>query len=540
MKMTIPTMIKLATWHFLKNLFLLSLSLLFLPIDTTVITAITIWNRVRLSHPIAQDDTPAPSPDQKKTVLVTGMSMSKGLVLARLFHRRGHRVIGADTHHLAMGRVSAALDKFYLLPKGSDTENTSTENVEDEDDPYVLRLLEVVKQEDVDLWISVSDVNATRKDAVAKDVIETQTKAKALQFNLKDVMNLHEKDAFMEHTRYLGLPVPDSQVVTSKNAVIEFLHRRGGLTLDEEGKGTQYILKPIGVDDIARNDMVLLPLATEQDTLRRLDAVPAFVATSSREKPSVLIQEFIRGQEFCTHALVVKGQVRAFTACPSSGVLMHYTALPEDAPLCRAMLAFTRIMATAGGSAWTGHVSFDFLVKGRRGALSPSSLPGEKDGEVGDGEEEEEDVRIFPIECNPRVHTAIVLFNDTPRLVDEYLSILDQTRERTSGGGGDDPIFPKGPLKQYYWVGQDLIERVIYPLYQHLFSGTVNRSQLGESVGEFVHHLQHWKDGTFEVWDPWPWWWLYHVYWPVRFLGFLFRGRWNLLNVSTGKAFKAK
>lgn len=539
-----------ALWNFAKNLFLLALSLFFLPIDTAIIAALSVQNRIRPSKP--QDDVPTP-PSHRKTILVTGMSMSKGLVMARLFHRKGHRVIGADVHPLAMGRVSASLDKFYVLPAISHSNKGTTSPVEEEieneiDDLYVLKLLDIVKKEDVDLWISVSDVNAAMKDAVARDVIEMHTKAKAVQFGAKDVRNLDEKDAFIEHTRYLGLPVPDSQVVTSRDAVIEFLKKRGGLRLLPGGHGTQYILKPIRVDDFLRNEKVILPLATEQETLRRLDAIPAFqqqqqssAAPFPHEKPSFILQEFIRGREFCTHALVVKGRVRAFTACPSASVLMQYTALPEESPLCRAMLAFTRIMTGAGGSEWTGHVSYDFLVRRRRnvgGSASSSSVGGEKD--------KDEDVWIYPIECNPRVHTAVVLFNDTPDLVDEYLAILDGDAEQRSvrrrrSTSSNDPVYPKSPSKQYYWVGQDLVERVIYPVFQYLFaSGTLTRSQLQASVWEFGQHLRYWKDGTFEAWDPWPWWWLYHVYWPVRFAGFLVWGRWNMINVSTGKAFKTR
>jgi catechol O-methyltransferase len=542
-------------WHFTKNLFLLALSLFFLPIDTAIVAAFSILNRVRPSR--HEDDVPPP-PSQKKTILVTGMSMSKGLVLARLFHRRGHRVIGADVHPLAMGRISSSLDKFYVLPAVSQSDKDTTSPMEEEienevDDEYVLKLLSIVKKEDVDLWVSVSDVNAALKDAVARDVIETHTKAKAVQFGVKDVRNLDEKDAFIEHTRYLGLPVPDSQVVTSREAIIEFLNKRGGLKLKPDGRGTQYILKPIGVDDFLRNEQVLLPLATEQETLRRLDAIPAFqqqqqqkssaAATFPHEKPSFILQEFIRGREFCTHALVVKGRIRAFTACPSASVLMHYTALPEDSPLCRAMLAFTRIMAGAGGAEWTGHVSYDFLVKPRRSVgQSANSSPAAAGGEKDKGE----DVWIYPIECNPRVHTAVVLFSDTPDVVDEYLAILDGDAEQRSlrrrrSTSSNDPVYPKSPSKHYYWIGQDLVERVIYPLSLFLFaSGTLTPSQLWESVWEFCQHLRYWKDGTFEAWDPWPWWWLYHVYWPTRFAGFLVRGRWNMINVSTGKAFKAR
>lgn len=54
----------------------------------------------------------------------------------------------------------------------------------------------------------------------------------------------------------------------------------------------------------------------------------------------------------------------------------------------------------------------------------------------------------------------------------------------------------------------------------------------------FVDHLVFWKEGTFEIWDPLPWWWLYHVYWPGQFLwSILQRRKWSRINVSTTKVF---
>lgn len=545
--------------HALKNISLLLLSFIFLPIDTAVVITSSLWGKVRPSSSFKSLKDDGDTRPDKKTILITGMSMSKGLALSRLFHRRGHRVIGADVHPLAVGRVSTSLDRFYVLPT---VDGDASAQMEDEDDPYVLGLLNIVRKEAVDLWVSVSDVNNAMRDALAKDVIEAHTKAKAVQLGPGDVRSLHEKDAFMEHTQSLGLPVPESEVVSSRAAVIDFLHKRGRLELKSDKK--QYILKPIGVDDVARNDAILIPAASERETLRRLDTVASFTTRSSTaieksfaatadevdEKPAFLIQEFIRGREFCTHALIVKGMVRAFTACPSSGLLMHYTALPEEAPLCRSMLAFTRIMAAAGNNNWTGHISFDFIVKGHTSGdedSSPSSSLCESPGttKLNEASLGQEDVRIYPIECNPRVHTAVVLFHDTPRVVDEYLSILDTQEHNSSSSDSNEPIFPSTMLgqapKQCYWIGQDLVERVVYPLFMYLFSSKVTWSQLTNSMWEFAWHLRDWRDGTFEVWDPWPWWWLYHVYWPARFLGFLVSGRrWSGINVSTGKAFMAR
>ncbi|PHH81784.1 hypothetical protein CDD82_7890 [Ophiocordyceps australis] len=491
-------------WHLVKNGLLLALSLVLLPLSTAAIAAISLWASLAIGS--KRKEPPWPKP---KTILVTGVSMSKGLTLARLFHQRGHRVIGADFHALALGRVSCAIDRFCALPRPALGQDDDV----DEDDDYVLGLLRLVKEEGVDLWLSVSDVTAALHDAVAKEVIETQTLAKAVQLSLAHVKMLHEKDSFMQHCKSLGLPLPDTLVVNSSSAIVQHLTDNGGL--QHHAEKSHYLVKPIGVNDVARFSMPLLPLVSEQETLWRIEAIPF------GEKPAYILQEFIDGPEFCTHALVIKGQVRAFVACPSSDLLVHYTALPPESPLSHKMLAFTQTMAQAAGEQWTGHVSFDFLAKAaEKGA----------------------DADVYPIECNPRVHTAIVLFNDTPALVDEYLAVLDpawSTADGAEKGADKGPLYPRNP-QQYYWVGQDLVEGVLCPMMEMLVFKTTSRAQFRRSLRCFINRLRQWKDGTFELWDPWPWWWLYHIYWPVQFLGYMMRRRWQRINVSTGKAFQAE
>lgn len=490
-------------WHFTKNLTLLTLSLLLLPINTLILLAAYTY-RLFPCASTANDDDPleALEPQDRKTVLVTGVNMAKGLSLARMFHRRGHRVVGADAVALSIGSVSEAVDVYRRLPAPGGGRSVN--------DPYLNTILQIVREEGVDLWVSVSDVNNAVEDAMVKEILEARTGVKAIQFGVREIQMLHEKDTFIAHVKRLGLKTPDTQVVSSKDEAIAFLRKRGGLAL--QPRGTQYLLKPLAVDDLARFSMPLLPLPSEAATLDRLAAVPFL--SSSR----YILQEFISGDEYCTHALVIRGRVRAFVACASATVLMHYVALPAESKLSRAMLAFTERLAGERGEGFTGHVSFDFLV--RRGDTGE-----EKDGEV----------VLYPIECNPRVHTAIVLFNETHGLVDEYLSILSPP---AADNTTNTPLTPTNP-DQYYWIGQDLISLVIYPLYLCLFAGTQSLRQVIASTRLFIHHASEWKDGTFEIWDPLPWWWLYHVYWPMRFFGYLGEGSWSQLNVSTGKAFKA-
>merc|ERR1712072_753816 len=68
--------------------------------------------------------------------------------------------------------------------------------------------------------------------------------------------------------------------------------------------------KYIGTDDSVRGDMTLLPLDTPAQTKAHITKFQI-----SEERPWIL-QQFIRGPEYCTHSLVVKGEVKAFVACP--------------------------------------------------------------------------------------------------------------------------------------------------------------------------------------------------------------------------------
>ncbi|KAH6880384.1 putative O-methyltransferase [Thelonectria olida] len=497
---SIPTM-----WHFFKNLVLLLVTFVFLPINTLIVALSSVWHAVAeaaRSQTRIEDSGDALN---RVTVLVTGMNMAKGLSLARMFHRRGHRVIGADCQPLSIGRLSCAVDKFYILPPPVVPGIISLSN-------YAEAFQDIIQKEDVDLWVSVSDVNTAIEDAFVKEAVETSTGIQCIQPDAEVIAKLHEKDAFIKHTEDMGLQVPISESVSSKEDIVSFLNRHGGLA--RETNSNIFIVKPNGVDDAARFDRPFLPLQSAAETLVRVDRIPF-----APSKSAYIMQEYIDGKEYCTHALIIRGHVRAFVACESAEVLLHYEALPSDSPLTQKMLDFTTKQAEALGPTFTGHLSFDFLAKG--------SSPSEKgfDGPI-----------LLPIECNPRVHTATVLFENTPELVDEYLSALSVPSATESIP--KPPLFPRNP-GQYYWIAQDFVDYVLYPVYD-LFCGASSLPMVLSSWLEFGRHVLYSKDGTYAAWDPLPFWWMCHVFWPVQFARHLVHGSWTKINVSTGKMFKGR
>jgi catechol O-methyltransferase len=508
--------------HAAQNAVLVALSLALLPLDSFVLglsIVLGLFKKSWAEKHRRDIRSPHTSIRDTKTILVTGLGMTKGLALARTFFAAGHNVIGADFEPLLLpvscGRTSKALKAFHRLDK------PGAEGSE----KYIQSILDIIRKESVDIWVSCSGVASAIEDGEAKEVIERTTRCKAIQFDVATTKKLHEKHSFIEYTRSIGLPTPDTHTITSKAAALQMLDEASA----DKGKrsGMKYIMKYIGTDDSVRADMTLLPLDTPAATKAHISHLPI-----SEDRPWIL-QQFISGPEYCTHALVIRGEVKVFVACPSAELLMHYEALPAESALSQSMLRFTQEYAAAGGESFTGHLSFDFLVD------SNEAEAGLKDPT--------RNVRLYPIECNPRAHTAVALFNETLEMANAYLTLLGASQDALveqsrkiglTNGNAAQPIFPHSPTKKYYWIGHDLAELILLPLLSFFTASGTTFTDATACVNTFVDHLLNWKDGTFELWDPWPAFWLYHVYWPVQFILALVQGKkWSRLNVSTTKMF---
>lgn len=471
--------------HIWKNLSLIALSVLCLPVSAALVLLNLILQRVNGRDKVLQSEGSSTGVTRRKTILVTGVSMTKGLSIARvLAQNTQHRIIGADISPFSPGRFSSAIARYYRLdtPSGNDAE------------PYIGSILSVIRNEKVDLWISCSSVIAAVEDGQVVRLAQKQAKEagrrfEAIQFYEDVIEKFHEKDKFIDYIQSLDLPIPESHRVTSPEEALSVLLQNVG---DTEDGNKKFIMKPIGVDDHARNAMMtLLPFDSASQTKKYIHNLNV-----TKSNPFQL-QQFIKGNEYCTHALVIRGKVKAFCSCPSLELLMHYEPLPAHSKLNQEMLAFTERVVADGGNTFTGHLSFDFLVEG------------------------EENVKLYPIECNPRAHTAVVLFEKTPEMAEAYLSALDY---RKDSGGEETPVFPRSPTSSYYWFGHDLVSYLILPFLDALF-GASEWSQCAEGWRTFWRHFSNWRDGTLTMRDPWPFFMLYHVYWPARFLDCLLKGK---------------
>src|ERR1700742_2482430 len=81
---------------------------------------------------------------ERKTILISGGKMTKALALARAFHRAGHRVVLVESprYRWTGHRFSRAVAAFHTVP-------------EPDAPDYVRRLIEVVTEEEVDVYVPV-------------------------------------------------------------------------------------------------------------------------------------------------------------------------------------------------------------------------------------------------------------------------------------------------------------------------------------------------------------------------------------------------
>lgn len=79
-------------------------------------------------------------------------------------------------------------------------------------------------------------------------------------------------------------------------------------------------MKTTGVHDPVRGDMMRLPRESAIEASKHIARLK--ILDDSPWVP----QQFIKGREYYTNWLVVNGQVKAFVACLSAEMLMHYEA----------------------------------------------------------------------------------------------------------------------------------------------------------------------------------------------------------------------
>ena len=386
---------------------------------------------------------PRARPSHPRTVLISGGKMTKALALARAFHRAGHRVVlvEAAKYRFTGHRFSNAVDRFYTVPKPQSPD-------------YVDALVEIVRREGVDVYVPVCSPVASHYDALAKAALPPY--CEVVHADPEQVDALDDKYAFFAAATELGLPVPGTHRITDPEQVAELAVA-----------GRPSILKSIPYDPVNRLDLTPLPRPTTAET-----------ATFARSKPISpdtpwILQEFVAGQEYCTHSTVRDGEVTVYCCCASSAFQVNYAMVdkPEIEKWVRTFVGALKI---------TGQVSFDFI-------------------ETADGD-------VYAIECNPRTHSAITMFYDHPGLADAYLDTVPTLR-------------PLPSSRPTYWIYHEVWRLLTQP-------GKADR----------LRTILRGTDAIFDWADPLPFLLVHHLQIPWLLLGNLVRRKdWIRIDFNIGK-----
>lgn len=419
-----------------------------LPVNAAVTSAALVVGRLR----------PAPArpvAGRRVTVLVSGGKMTKSLALCRAFHAAGHRVVLVESgkYRLTGHRFSRSVDAFHTVPDASD-------------EAYADALLAIVEAEGVDAYVPVCSPASSLHDARAKALLSKHCEVVHLDADVLE--HLDDKFRFAKAAEALGLGVPDTHRITDAQQVLDH---------DFTGATRPYLLKSIAYDPVHRLDLTRLPFGPPE-------AMAAFVRSLpiSEDNPWIL-QEFIEGQEFCTHSTVRAGRLTVYCCCESSPFQINYDHVEH--PAIRAW-----VDRFVDGTSFTGQISLDFI--------------------------EEPSGEVFAIECNPRTHSAITMLYDHEGVAAAYLEDAPEVGERAV-------VVPTEASRPTYWLYHEVWRLLTEP-----------------RRGRRLRTILTGTDAIFSVADPLPFFMEHHVQVPWLLLQNLRQGgSWIRVDFNIGKLVEA-
>ena len=324
--------------------------------------------------------------ESPRNVLLTGGKMSKALQLARLLSRSGHKVTLVETKKYSCSghAFSNCVENFHLIPSQSEGF-----------DAYRKKLEEVIAANQISLVIPVASPTAVFFDAKLKK--QSKKSYDIFSFEPEIIDCLDNKFALCQKALDLGLPAPEVFLIESAKQM---------KNRDLFSRGKRYILKCLSYDPVGRLTRPLFPFDGQDEFVDGLDI--------SEKRPWVL-QEFIEGQEFCTHTTAKNGEILLHCCCPSSEFQLRYLHVEHQK-------IFDWVSSFVSELKLTGQISFDFIQK--------------QDGEV------------VPIECNPRTHSAITAFYNETSAWRGYNLLGDADIS--------EPIMPSESALETYWLYHEL------------------------------------------------------------------------------------
>lgn len=301
---------------------------------------------------------------QTKTILLTGGRAPAALELARIFSRRGARVVAVDSCGPFICEHSRHIVASRRVP-----------SPRFEPEKYANAVLGFIREQKVDLVVPCTEETfylAQMRDQFLGD-------CELLCEPIDKLRRLHHKGDFMKWADSLGMSTPKTQVFTKEqNIADKFESVKAQLN-----SGQPFVLKPAFTR--FANEVII-----SSDGRYEPFDIKAFAGGRD-----LVYQQFLPGRQVNTFALAHEGKLLFNVAyhgdwTAGKGASIHFA--PVDHGGCREW-----IEAFVAKTNFSGEISFDFIQEARTG-------------------------KVRPIECNPRVTSGVHLLAEIPEVYDAYVN----------------------------------------------------------------------------------------------------------------------
>jgi len=295
------------------------------------------------------------SPKAQLRILVTGGKMSKASAVARAVGRDGHKVFTAEIlpYRYCHTRFCRYVTKHYVLPRPTAQPKE-----------WEAAIQAIVAEQEIDLIIPCTAPVESSAYAHLREKLPPHVRVFAFDGETSD--ELDNKFTFSRVLSEAGLPCPETTNMECLEDAVSFFQRKQAAP-----DGKRYIVKPAVYDPKARTEILFLPIP---DAERQTEYLRS--RNASRDVPYV-IQEVLQNPEFGCYAIFNKGALAGFEFFASCASCLAYRRQPgkdydDVLELCRGLGKAMNL---------TGQLTLDLMY-------------------TSDG-------KMLPIECNPRIHSAI-------------------------------------------------------------------------------------------------------------------------------------
>ena len=257
-------------------------------------------------------------------VLITSSRMPFALGMVRKLAAEGHEIYAADDHLLSPGNHSKYLAGHFVYPSPrSDTPD------------FLAEIERIAREHEIDVIVPAFE----EVFYISTQLERLSQSAKVFASPFRTLARLHDKGAFARLVTQLGLPIPETVVVTSD---------------DELREATDRLERYFARGAFSRGGVCCLtntgPLADALD----IDEVHPTPGSPW------LVQRFVEGETVCTYSTVHAGRVSSHLTYRIPRQRKHSTGIQFEAIDATESLKLIQPIVTELG--YTGQISFDFLV----------------------------------------------------------------------------------------------------------------------------------------------------------------------------------